>query len=268
MITALCAAACLAAAPTSAVSAPATTLGAWSPDVKTAEAYARTRPGQVSFAVRTDGRFFGHATTRTVPSASVLKAMLMVAYLREPGVRSRPLTTRDRGLLGPMIRRSDNATATTIRNRVGDDGLKRVARAARMTRFTPASPIWGNSRVTARDQTRFLLHIDALVPRRHRAYAMTLLRTITPSQRWGIGQATPTGWTAYFKGGWGSGSGAVDHQVALLRRGSLRVSVAIMTTGNGSHAAGKATLKGVATRLLRGLASVTPPAAAAPPASS
>ena len=83
----------------------------------------------------------------------------------------------------------------------------------------------------------------------------------------------PEDWRLYFKGGWGSGSGAVDHQVALLRRGDLRVSVAIMTTGNGSHTAGKRTLEGVARRLLRGLDDVTAPAdprraTAARPASS
>ena len=124
-----------------------------------------------------------------------------------------------------------------------------------------------------RDQTRFFLRIEELTPRRHRAYAMTLLRTVVASQRWGVARATPAGWRVYFKGGWGSGTGAVDHQVALLTRGDLRVSVAIMTTANGSHAAGKRTLRGVARRLLRGLARVTPradpaPAAAAPPASS
>jgi hypothetical protein len=173
-----------------------------------------------------------------------------------------------------MVRRSDNATATRIRNLVGDAGLQRVARASHMQRFRPA-PIWGLSRIDAHDQTRLFLHIDRLVPARHRAYAMTLLRTVVPSQRWGVGQAVPRGWRISFTGGWGSGSGAVDHQVALLTRGGLRVSVAIMTTANGSHAAGKATLRGVAVRLLRGLedVDVTPPAdprpaAAAPPASS
>jgi hypothetical protein len=66
----------------------------------------------------------------------------------------------------------------------------------------------------------------------------------------------PRGWDLYFKGGWGSGSGAVDHQVALLRKGRYRVSVAVMTTSNGSHAYGKQTLKGVFRRLLRGLGRV------------
>jgi len=74
-----------------------------------------------------------------------------------------------------------------------------------------------------------------------------------PPQRWGIARARPRGWALYFKGGWGSGSGAVDHQVALLRRGGRRLSLAIMTTGSPSHAYATETLRGVAARLLRGL---------------
>jgi hypothetical protein len=147
-----------------------------------------------------------------------------------------------------MVRRSDNVTATRIRNLVGDAGLKRLG----VPGFSP-HPIWGLSRVSASGMSRFMLNVDRRVPPRHRAYAMTLLRTIVTSQRWGIGRVAPRGWRVYFKGGWGSGSGAVDHQVALLTRGPRRVSVAVMTTGNGSHAAGKATLRGVFARLLRGL---------------
>jgi hypothetical protein len=63
----------------------------------------------------------------------------------------------------------------------------------------------------------------------------------------------PAGWTLYFKGGWGSGSGAVDHQVGLLARGDDRVSVAVLTVNSPSHAYGKATLRGVSKRLLAGL---------------
>ena len=44
------------------------------------------------------------------------------------------------------------------------------------------------------------------------------------SQRWGIGQASLPGWRVYFKGGWGSGTGAVDHQVALLERDGAQLS--------------------------------------------
>jgi hypothetical protein len=203
--------------------------------------------------VRTEGHLYGADTRRTVPSASVLKAMLLVAYLRRPDVRDRPLRKADRDLLAPMVRWSDNVAATRVRDIVGNEGLVRLANRVGMRAFAPA-PIWGLSRIDAADQTLFFLHIDTYVPRRHRATAMRLLSSIVPSQRWGIARVRPPGWALYFKGGWGSGTGAVDHQVALLRRGERRVSVAILTTNSPSHAYGKATLRGVAARLLRGLA--------------
>jgi hypothetical protein len=82
---------------------------------------------------------------------------------------------------------------------------------------------------------------------------MSLLAGIVPSQRWGIGEVAPTGWKLYFKGGWGYGTGLLDHQVVLLVRGCARISVAVLTMHDGSHAYGKDTLKGIFARLLRGL---------------
>ncbi|HEX8742211.1 MAG TPA: serine hydrolase [Thermoleophilaceae bacterium] len=225
---------------------------AWTPDVKVAESYAATRRGSISFAVRVEGRLYGYRTTRTVPGASVMKAMFMVAYLNHPSVRDRALGERDMDLLRPMITRSDNVTATRIRDFVGNWRLRRLAKRAGMTRFRTAA-IWGHSLIDAAGQARFFERIDEFVPERHRATALDLLESIVPSQRWGVGRVQPDGWRLYFKGGWGSGSGAVDHQVALLRRGEHRVALAIMTTSNGSHAYGKETLRGVAKRLLRGL---------------
>ena len=225
----------------------------WRPDVDAARAYARTRRGTISFAVRTGGRLYGHRTTRGVPAASVMKAMFMVAYLNHPSVRDRALRRADMDLLRPMITRSDNVTATRIRDFVGNWRLRRLAERGGMRRFRTAA-IWGHSRVDAADQTLFFERIDLFVPERHRERALDLLASIVPSQRWGVGRVQPDGWRLYFKGGWGSGTGAVDHQVALLRRGEHRVAVAIMTTSNGSHAYGKETLRGVAKRLLRGLA--------------
>jgi hypothetical protein len=132
-----------------------------------------------------------------------------------------------------------------------------------MRRFRPAWPVWGLSSVDAADQSRYLLHIDRLVPRRHRAFALRLLGSVVGSQHWGIARVRRPGWALYFKGGWGSGSGAVDHQVALLRRGRRRIAVAIMTTSSPSHEYGKATLEGVARRLLRHLDASSIPAGSA-----
>jgi hypothetical protein len=232
--------------------AAASTPPDWAPDVRSARAYAEQRLGEVSFAVRTQGRLYGVGVRRTVPAASVLKAMLLVAYLRHPEVRDRPLVEADLDLLAPLVRWSDNVAATRVRDFVGNDGLEVLARRVGMHAFEPA-PIWGLSRIDAADQTLLFLHLERFVPTRHHATALRLLRTIVPSQRWGIARVRPPGWALYFKGGWGSGSGAVDHQVALLRRGEHRVAVAILTTSSPSHEYAIETLRGVAKRLLTGL---------------
>jgi len=224
----------------------------WRAHIGEAREYAQTRAGEISFGVRTRRGLRGVGVERSVPSASVVKAMLLVAYLREPDVRGRRLRAADRALLGPMIRWSSNAAASEVCNIVGTDGLARLARRAHMSHFHATRP-WGLSTIDVVDQTRFFLSIDRRVPRRHRRYAMRLLGSIVPAQRWGIGRARPPGWALYFKGGWGSGTGWADHQVALLRRGRRRLSVAILITSSPSHAYGNETLRGVARRLLRGL---------------
>ena len=215
--------------------------------------YASERAGHVRFAVRTERRLWAYHGSQTVPSASVLKAMLLVAYLDRPDVRGRALTKADFRILGPMIRRSDNAAAARVLGIVGPSGVYAVARHAHMRRFSLVTGIWGRSQIDAVDQARFFLHIDDRVVSRHRATALHLLSTIVPEQRWGIGRVRVPGWHVYFKGGWGSGTGAVDHQVALLRKGDRRVAVAVLTTSSPDHEYGKETLRGVFARLLRGL---------------
>ena len=226
----------------------------WRPDMQAALRYKRTRIGDIAFAVRTDSRFYSYRPDHVEWSASVLKAMLLVAYLDRPSVARRELNSRDRALLNPMITVSDNNAATEVRSIVGNSGLSALAHRVGMTSFEPAA-IWGESHITARDQTKFFLHIDRFIPKLHRGYAMRLLASVTPSQRWGIGEVAPKGWKLYFKGGWGYGTGLIDHQVALLVRGCSRVSVAVLTMHDGSHAYGKATLRAMFSRLLRGLPS-------------
>jgi beta-lactamase family protein len=223
----------------------------WQADYLRAQAYAEQRAGDVSFSLRTGKRHFGFGGQRTVSGRSVIKAMYLVTYLRREDVRRRPLRPRERGLLGPMIRRSSNRAAATVLGLIGQDAVVRLARRARMRRFVPAFPIWGDSITSAADQTRFFLHIEQLLPRGHRDYALRLLATIVPSQRWGIGRVPTPGWQLHFKGGWGSGTGEAEHQVALLRRDDERIALAIMTTGNPSAAYGRRTQRGVAARLLR-----------------
>jgi hypothetical protein len=121
-----------------------------------------------------------------------------------------------------------------------------------MREFVLDPTIWGLSRIDASDQARFFLHIDREVVPRHRAAAMHLLATVIPSQRWGIGRLHLPGWQLYFKGGWGAGTGEVEHQVVLLRHGTIRLALAVLITNSPSHEYAKQTLQGTFTRLLRG----------------
>jgi beta-lactamase family protein len=238
------------AAPAAAAAPPP----GWHPDVRAARAWAAQRTGDVSFAVRTGRRGWSWRAATTYRSASVVKAMLLVGYLRRADVRGRALRAGERALLDPMIRYSDNDAADAIHARVGVAGLSALGRRAGMRHFVP-HPAWGGSAIAAIDQARFFLRIDRFVPRRHRAYAMRLLRGVIAGQRWGIARAVPRGWRIAFKGGWGKGvTREVNHQAALLTNGRLRVSIAVMTADNPSHEYGAATQQGVAARLLRGLA--------------
>ena len=227
---------------------------AWNKAVEEAEAYADQRSGIVSFAVSDEeGRLRGRRAGRPVPSASVLKVILMGAYLDRPSVARRPLRTSDRRLLGPMIRRSDNDSATYIRNLLGASVIYRYARGAGLRRFRLRYP-WGLSEITAREMAPFMRRFDRRLPWRHRRYARRLLATVVPSQRWGIASVgLPSGWRLFFKSGWGSGTGRVCHQVALLERGSRRVSVAITIEHSPNHGYGTQTLRGISRRLLRAL---------------
>ena len=224
----------------------------WRPHLDSAQHFVESRAGEISFAVATRGRRWGYRDRVQYHSASVVKAMLLVAYLRTHAVH-RALTVYERGMLEPMIRRSDNDAANRVYSQVGDSGLLALARRVGMTRFAPGGPVWGYSLIDAHDQARFFLRIDRYIPPSHRRYAMHLLATVLPSQRWGVGQVQPDGWRLYFKGGWGSGTGLVDHQIALLRRGGRRVAIAVLTRNDPSHDYGKRTLQGAFGRLLRSL---------------
>jgi hypothetical protein len=231
--------------------APAAAASVWGERKADAVHYVRGRAGVESFGlVDAQGRLHGYRLRARVPSASLLKAMALVVYLNMRSVRHRALAGHDRALLGPMIRRSDNAAAGTVLRTVGSWRLHRLARRAGMRDFSFAWPVWGLSTTSARDQARFFHEIDRLVVRRHRRYARGLLAHVVPSQRWGIPPAVPAGWRIYFKGGWGSGTGWVTHQSALLQKGSQRLSLTVLTRWNPTHAYGTATIRGVAARLL------------------
>jgi D-alanyl-D-alanine dipeptidase len=194
------------------------------------------------------GRLRTFAPNRSYVSASLVKAMLLVAYLRQIG--NRAPDANERASLGSMITVSSNDAADSIYYRVGDAALYSLARRAGMRHFSVAG-YWANAQLTAEDQARFFLQIDRLVPRRSRAYARTLLSSIASWQRWGFSRfSLARGFRTFWKGGWrATGSGRLVHEAALFERGRTRVSMALLTDGNSSHEYGTETLRGVAERI-------------------
>ena len=221
--------------------------------VQAAKRYAADRIGTVSFAVLDEcGRLVGSHRNRVHLSASVVKLMLLTAYLRRPGVRDDELAREERKFLGPMIKSSDNKVANRVYGIVGAEGLYDVADAAGMSHFTTMS-VWGGSEITPADQARFIDHLERYVPKRHRGYALGLLARVIPPQRWGVPRLKLPGWKVRIKGGWTplSGGGWRVNQIARIEDGRRQVSLAIFTTDQTDFNYGRETIQGVAGILLR-----------------
>ena len=218
-----------------------------------ARRFARAREGEVAFAVADDrGGISGLDVRRPFPSASLSKAMLLVAYLRKLEAEATELTQSDLDTLGYMIRLSDNASADIIYSRVGDEALTDLARRAGMRGFA-VSGYWAGAMVTPADQARFFLAIDRLVPRRYRELTRDLLESVSELQSWGIPVDARPRWRVFFKGGWRpEEDGQMVHQAALLEQGSRRVAIAVMTTGDRDMAYGEESIQGVGRLLLGG----------------
>jgi hypothetical protein len=218
-----------------------------------ARAYLAGRVGRTAFAVvDTEGRLSGVNVHWTFLTASVVKAMLLVGYLRRLDAMGRhTIDSYSNSFLYPMIHVSDNNAATTCWSIVGDSGLYSVARAAGMTDFS-VSGSWGTALLSPADQARFFFEMDSLIPREFVRYARFLLSTIIAWQSFGIPViARPLGYQVFFKdGSEPTGLGQLVHQVARLEGHHRVFSMAVMTDGDPTMQYGIDTLQGVAQALL------------------
>ncbi|HEX4563612.1 MAG TPA: hypothetical protein VH115_04080 [Solirubrobacteraceae bacterium] len=232
--------------------------------VLAAERYLALRAGVGAFAVvDSRGDLSGANIRRRFHSASIVKAMLLVAYMRMLDAQHRSLDSAGTSLLYPMIHSSDNAAASAVLGIVGQAALDRVAADAHMDDFRPSAGWWAFTEVSAADLARFFSVFDSLVPPRFDGYARSLLGGIEPSQSWGIPAVARPEFAVYFKGGWLPESEGLVNQTARLERPGISFSLAVLTQDNPSTASqpphtkageamqyGEQTIAGVTERLL------------------
>jgi zinc D-Ala-D-Ala dipeptidase len=218
-----------------------------------------SRRATSSFAlIDSQGHLHGFRARRRYASGSIVKLMLLVAYLRRLEGRMPP--PADQQLLHTMIVLSGNKVASIIQGKVGSAALWEVARDAGMRDFS-VSGNWGSSLISAADQARFFRRFDSMIPAGTRDYARELMSSIDRRQRWGFPRpALDLGFEAFFKIGWrGTAAGRLVHAAGMFERDGERVSLAVLTDGNPSHDYGTDTIRGAAERAFRGV----PPAAEA-----
>jgi hypothetical protein len=219
--------------------------------IRAAQRYIAKRSGRKAFAVIDDERHLaGFEIHSRFHSASVVKSMLLVAYLRKLGREHRGLDEEDKGLLYPMIHSSDNDAASEVLERVGERALNGVARASHMRDYVPGGATWGFTEVSAADLARFFFDQDRLIPKRFDGYARWLLSTIEASESWGIPAVARPEFQVFFKGGWLPEVEGLVNQAGRLERPGIKFSLAVLSTHDPSMAYGEGTIEGVTRRLL------------------
>jgi len=218
--------------------------------IAAARSFLDARAGQTSFAVvNSSGQLSGVREHEHFQTASVVKVMMLVAYLQMLNARHRGLHAADTALLYPMIHISDNEAASAVLAVVGDAALARVARQSGMTDYAPAVGWWAYTQSSAADQARFFFALERLIPPQFYGYARALLSGIEPSQSWGVPPVARPRWQVFFKTG-ALPSEGLFNEVARLERPGVRFTVAVFTDGDPSMGYGEQTIEGLASVLL------------------
>jgi hypothetical protein len=218
--------------------------------ITAATRFLDAREGRTSFAVvDSTGRSYGVRLHEHFQTASVVKVMMLVAYLQMLNSQHRGLRAADTSLLYPMIHISDNSAASAVLSIVGERALARVARESGMSDYAPAIGWWAYTQTSAADQARFFSALEQLIPARFYGYARGLLSGIESSQSWGVPPVARPRWQVFFKTG-ALPSEGLFNEVARLERSGVTFTIAVFTSGEPSMSYGEQTIQGVASALL------------------
>ena len=178
--------------------------------------------------------------------ASVVKLDVLETLLAENG---NGLAASDQSLAEEMIEDSDNAAATSLWYEVGGAASIRSFNAKAGLTGTALSscvvcpgfpwPGWGLATTTPDDQIALLKQLvtpSSVLTSAERAYALSLMKDVTPSQRWGVGYGVPADVTVALKNGWlplrsTDGDWQIN-SLGWISGGGRNYLMAVLTSGN------------------------------------
>jgi hypothetical protein len=220
-----------------------------------AAAYLSGRAGTVLAAVYDldSDRTWHLGRGRPQAEASIVKLNVLETLLAERGQGGGTgLSAREQTLAEQMIEDSDNDAATSLWYAVGGAARIRSFNArAGLTRTAPSScvvcpgfawPGWGLTTTTPEDQIALLRQLvtpGSLLTGAAREYALSLMRDVTPSQRWGVSGGVPAQVSVALKNGWlplrGAASDWQINSIGWVSGGGRNYLMAVLTTGNPSE---------------------------------
>ncbi|MDQ1636512.1 MAG: hypothetical protein QOJ32_3321, partial [Frankiaceae bacterium] len=221
------------------------------------------RQGTASVAIydaRT-GRTSYYGNNLRYYSASIAKVSILGTVMRRAAVANRPVSATEKAHAVPMITQSSNDDATWLWNSVGGAPSVQAYQRSLGTIATVQNTAWGLATTTAADQARVVeatVWANPLLRPADQAYARGLMRSVSPSQHWGVSAGAPSGATVELKNGWLPYAGnynvnSIGHVSDATHDYVITVLTKTPGTGTASFNYGISTIQGV-TRLLWGQA--------------
>jgi hypothetical protein len=222
----------------------------------------RGRSSVVGIAVddRVKGVTCSFQQDRHFYSASVVKATILAALLRKLAVEHRYLTAAQQALATQMITESSNSAASALWAEVGHPALQHFLHLAKMTQ-TGLGPdgYWGLTRITSHDELillKLLTSKNSVLDNASRAYELSLMARVIPSERWGVPAGAPEGVTVHVKNGWLPYPVADDWHINSIGSFSGHhrdYMIVVLTTNSPTMVYGVDTVQGIAEVINRDL---------------
>jgi beta-lactamase class A len=233
------------------------------------KSYLATRSGRVSVGVfdATTGATYSYNGDTQHMTASIVKVAILETLLRQAQDENRSLTSTDRSLANRMIKQSDNAATDVLWRKAGrGPAIRRyIEKVGMSSTIMDSDGYWGLTSTTAPDQVRLVRTVaypSQVLTEESSEYQESLMREVTPSQKWGVSGGVPATATVALKNGWlPRTKGWVINSVGHIRGGTHDYVISVLTSDNPSMSYGVSTIEHVS-----GLVWLAAPVAPAAPA--